>query len=94
MTYQVIQEFKLKGAVQMLGSFIHLSEPAAVKLKGFVQLVSYDQLTEFEKEDDPVSCPYWYQVCWAVGLYQQHCTKNTGCTTYKFLKKQDATADK
>jgi len=93
MTYQVIQEFKLKGAVQMLGSFINLSEPAAVKLKGFVQEVTADPSTTFEQSGDPISCPYWFQVCWAVQKYQRHCTRNRDCLTYKFLHRQDAVAD-
>jgi hypothetical protein len=92
MTYQVIQEFRLKGAVQSLGSFINLSEQAALKLKGFVQTVPDDQPTTFEKEGDPVSCPYWYRVCWAVQQYQRHCTRNTGCLTFKFLQQQDKVA--
>lgn len=94
MTYQVIQEFKLKGAVQKLGSFINLSELAAVKLKGFVQAVTADPSTTFEQSGDPVSCRFWFQVCWAVGMYQEQCTRNTDCRVYNFLQRQKDTTAK
>jgi hypothetical protein len=53
-----------------------------------------DPSTTFEQTGDPVSCPYWFQVCWAVQKYQRHCTRNGDCLTYKFLHRQDATDDK
>jgi hypothetical protein len=41
----------------------------------------------FEQTGDPVSCKYWYQVCWAVGMYQEQCKRNSGCIVYNFLKR-------
>lgn len=40
----------------------------------------------FEQTGDPVSCRFWNQVCWAVGMYQEQCTRNTECRIYKFLE--------
>lgn len=40
----------------------------------------------FEQTGDPVSCPYWYQVCWAVEMYQGQCTRDSRCRVYTFLK--------
>lgn len=40
----------------------------------------------FVQIGDPVTCPYWFQVCWAVGMYQEQCTRNTACRVYKFLE--------
>lgn len=40
----------------------------------------------FEQTGDPVSCPYWFQVCWTVEIYQEQCTRCTDCRVYKFLK--------
>jgi hypothetical protein len=41
----------------------------------------------FEQAGDPVSCPFWYQVCWSCADYQKQCSRNTTCTVYKWLKK-------
>jgi hypothetical protein len=61
--------------------------------KGTVQVVPASsvppadiQATTFEPTGDPVSCLFWLQVCWAVGIYQDQCTRNTDCRVYKFLK--------
>jgi len=40
----------------------------------------------FEQTGDPVTCPYWYQVCHAVEMYREQCTRNTTCRVYKFLE--------
>lgn len=40
----------------------------------------------FEQAGDPVSCPYWFQVCWAVEMYQEQCTRNSDCRVYAFLR--------
>jgi hypothetical protein len=39
----------------------------------------------FEQTGDPVSCKYWFQVCWACKLYFEQCTRNTECKIYRFL---------
>lgn len=41
----------------------------------------------FEQHGDPVSCPFWYQVCWSCADYQKQCSRDTTCTVYKWLKK-------
>lgn len=43
----------------------------------------------FEQSGDPVSCRFWFQVCWAVGLYQDQCGRDTDCRVYRFLKRQN-----
>lgn len=40
----------------------------------------------FEQTGDPVSCRFWSQVCWEVGMYQEQCTRCTDCRIFKFLK--------
>ena len=40
----------------------------------------------FEQTGDPVTCPYWQQVCHAVSFYQDACTRSTDCPIFKFLK--------
>lgn len=40
----------------------------------------------FEQTGDPVTCPYWYQTCHAVGFYQDACTRCTDCQIFKFLE--------
>ena len=40
----------------------------------------------FEQTGDPVTCPYWFQVCHAVSFYQDACTRCTDCQIFKFLK--------
>jgi hypothetical protein len=47
---------------------------------------------KFEQSGDPVSCKFWYRVCWACETYQSHCTRNVDCLTYKFLQRQDDAA--
>jgi hypothetical protein len=44
---------------------------------------------KFEQSGDPVSCPYWFRVCWSVGMHQEQCTRDTDCRVHKFLKRQD-----
>jgi hypothetical protein len=90
MTYRVVKDFRVKGVIHQAGSQIELSDYAAGKLAGFVQPVAADPITTFEQSGDPVSCLYWFQVCWAVQLYQGQCTRSTDCRVYKFLKRQDA----
>lgn len=46
-----------------------------------------DGHTTFEQTGDPVSCPFWFQVCWSCADYQKQCSRNTTCTVYKWLKK-------
>jgi len=98
MTYTVTQSFKRKGLPQVVGATIELTIEQADKLRGFVAPLpesnpqSEDGVIKFESEGDPVSCPYWYQVCWSCKTYQQHCSRDSNCLTYKFLKRQDATA--
>lgn len=41
----------------------------------------------FEQTGDPVSCPFWFQVCWSCADYQKQCSRDTACTVYKWLKK-------
>lgn len=55
-----------------------------------INAVPDEQHTSFEQEGDPVSCPYWYRVCWAVAMYQNQCTRNTTCRVYQFLEKQES----
>ncbi len=38
------------------------------------------------EQTGPVTCPYWFQVCWAVEMYREQCTRNTACRVYKFLE--------
>lgn len=45
-----------------------------------------DEVLTFEGSGSPVSCPYWFQVCWAVGMYQAQCTRSSACTVFNFLK--------
>lgn len=40
----------------------------------------------FEQTGDPVTCPYWFQVCHAVDFYRDACTSCTDCQIFKFLK--------
>jgi len=42
-----------------------------------------------EPQGDPVHCRFWFQVCWAVGMYQEQCTRDNGCRVYKFLEIQE-----
>ena len=37
----------------------------------------------------PVHCRFWFQVCWAVGMYQEQCTRDTDCRVYRFLARQE-----
>lgn len=74
---------------QELGKLTKLGKVVECEKK---QTVPDNQPTAFEQTGDPVSCPYWFRVCWAVQKYQQHCTRDTGCLTYKFLQRQDEVA--
>jgi len=92
MTYTVHAPFKTSsGLTVQAGTQIELSEEQASRLKSFVRPLP-DPATTYEQSSDPVSCPYWFRVCWAVQLYQRRCTRDTGCITFKFLKRQDEEA--
>lgn len=42
-----------------------------------------------DPQGDPVHCRFWFQVCWAVGMYQEQCTRDTDCRVYRFLERQE-----
>ena len=61
------------------GKCEYLNNPRQVKCTETIPAV-------FEQTGDPVSCPYWRQVCHAVSFYQDACTRSTDCPIYKFLE--------
>jgi hypothetical protein len=84
-TYQVTTPFKIKGQLQPIGTILTLAEDQASRLAGYVK-----QAGTFEATGDPVSCPYWLRVCWAVQMYQEQCTRCTACRVYQFLERQES----
>lgn len=93
MTYIVTIPFRGKsGHPVPAGTKLKLTDQQAAKLSGYIipmaQGVATDSLVTFEPTGDPTPCPYWFRVCWAVGLYQEQCTRDTECRVYKFLHKQ------
>lgn len=67
-----------------VGELLTLSEDQLQKLQGYVV-----QADQFEQEGDPVSCRFWYRVCWAVQFYKDQCQRNIGCGVYRFLSLQE-----
>ena len=43
-------------------------------------------------QGDPIHCRFWFQVCWAVGMYQEQCTRDKDCRVYRFLERQASSA--
>lgn len=50
-----------------------------------IELPQPEPYQQFEQEGDPVSCRFWNQVCYAVGIYQEQCSRDTTCQIYGFL---------
>jgi hypothetical protein len=85
--------FDRKQVVLSKGKVLELTPEQAARFGDKVRLSDEPspadiQTTTFEPTGDPVSCPFWLQVCWAVGMYQEQCTRNAGCRVYRFLEKQ------
>jgi hypothetical protein len=52
------------------------------------ELLPVSSVPESDPDRDPVHCRFWFQVCWAVGVYQEQCTRDTDCRVYRFLERQ------
>lgn len=67
------------------GKCNYYGKPPADK-QGLQNSVKVIEPATFEQTGDPVTCPYWFQVCHAVDFYQDACTRSTDCKIFKFLK--------
>lgn len=82
MRVTVTRQFNRRGEQQLPGSIINIPSDMLSRLQGYVE-----PLPETELHKAPADCPYWRQVCHAVGIYQDECT-GTGddaCRIFKFL---------
>jgi hypothetical protein len=75
---------------QLSGNFSVGVQPSATCNLGDISNATLP--VSFDETGDPVSCKFWYRVCWACETYQRHCTRNVDCLTYKFLQRQDDAA--
>lgn len=68
------------------GQIISIPDHLLERLRGKVEPMQAEVVPE--PQGDPVHCRFWFQVCWAVGMYQEQCTKDTDCRVYRFLERQ------
>lgn len=92
MRCEVINTFNRRGEPQLPGSIIDVPEDMFLKLAGYVKAITTTSTTSvdaqtFEQTGDPVSCRFWFQICWSCKLYFDQCTRNSSCKVYKFLER-------
>jgi len=84
------QQVLCKPATAKVANLANL-EPISTEIKptlatlATLAIATPEKVVNFEATSEPVSCRFWQQVCYAVGFYQESCTRSTDCPIYKFL---------